>query len=43
MDLDKKTDANKIFLPHLSESLRREIAICYAQQEFRKLLPQLRD
>lgn len=43
MDFDKKTDTNKIFLPHLSESLRREIAVRYVQQEFRKLLPQLRD
>lgn len=36
-------DTNKIFLPHLSEPFRREIAVRYAQQEFRKLLPQLRD
>ena len=43
MDFDKKTDTNKIFLPHLSEPFRRGIAVRYAQQEFRKLLPQLRD
>jgi hypothetical protein len=36
-------DTNKIFLPHLSEPFRREIAVRYAQQEMRKLLPQLRD
>lgn len=43
MDFDKKTDTNKIFLPHLYEPFRREIAVRYAQQELRKLLPQLRD
>jgi hypothetical protein len=34
---------DKIFLPHLHNSLRRKIAICYAQQEMRKLLPQIRN
>ena len=37
---NKKT--NKLFLPHLYEPIRREIATRYAQHEFRKLLPQLR-
>jgi len=36
-------DNNKTFLPHLSEPFRQKIAIRYAQQEFRKLLPQLRN
>jgi hypothetical protein len=38
---NKKSD--NIFPPHLYEPIRREIATCYAQHEFRKLLPQLRD
>lgn len=33
---------NKIFLPHLYEPLRRQIAIQYIQHEWRKLFPQLR-
>lgn len=38
-----ENNTNKIFLPHLSEPFRRGIAVRYAQQEFRKLVPQLRD
>ncbi len=38
---NKKTD--KLFLPHFYEPIRREIATYYAQHEFRKLLPQLRE
>ncbi len=34
---------NNIFLPHLYEPFRREIAVSYVQQEMRKLFPQLRD
>ncbi len=37
------TDTNKVFLPHLYDPFRREIAIHYAQHELRKLLPQIRD
>jgi len=33
----------EIFLPHLYEPLRIEIAVNYAQHEMRKLLPELRD
>lgn len=33
---------NKIFLPHLYDSLRRQVAIQYIQHEWRKLFPQLR-
>lgn len=34
---------DKLFLPHFYEPIRREIATRYAQHEFRKLLPQLRE
>ncbi len=34
--------ANKIFLPHLYEPLRRKIAVRYAQHELRRLLPKWR-
>ena len=36
-------DKEKIFLPHLYEPFRIEIAVNYARHEMRKLLPELRD
>lgn len=36
-------DTKEIFLPHLSNYSRREIAVRFIQHEFRKLLPALRD
>lgn len=35
-------NTNKIFLPHLYESLRRQIAIQYIRHEWRRLFPELR-
>lgn len=43
MDTNKQKYTEEIFSPHLFEPFRQGIAVCYAQQEFRKLLPQLRD
>ncbi len=40
--MDSK-NKNEIFLPHLYEPLRIEIAVNYARHEMRKLLPELRD
>ncbi len=39
--MDAKDD-NKIFLPHLYEPLRRQIAVQFIQHEWRKLFPQIR-
>ena len=39
----KTMDIENRFLPHLSDPLRRTIAAQFAKQEFRKLLPNLRD
>lgn len=36
------SDDSKIFLPHLYDPLRRQIAIQYIQYEWRKLFPQLK-
>lgn len=36
------SDDSKIFLPHLSEPIRRQIATEYIQHEWRRLFPQLR-
>lgn len=39
----KSMATNEVFLPHLSDPFRRSIAVRYAQQELRKLLPQFQD
>lgn len=41
--MDSEKDNKNIFLPHISEPTRIKIAVNFAQHEFRKIIPRIKD